>query len=457
MIAIYRLLRVGFLGLALNAPALSAAAQDVVLSQIVGAPNPRLGLAFPGGRTEFYPLIAQAGIGVARVSAAWARVEPTNGRVDWSGLDRRVLALQKLGVEPFLTFESNAAWATARDSQGVKNARPVDLADWERFVHAVVERYDADGLDDTPGLLRPVRYWQAANEWISDRNRSGGWVGETDALVAYVERAHDAVKAAAPDAVFVMGGIAAFNIDVLLVARGGLALDVRQKWSETSETVFTISDMRGPEIAKIIDDRVLPVLRRAPYDVAAVHLYGPEDRDAARIAFMRDLTGKPVLSSECGGPSLDYGGVYTPRAHFNAVIERNLGVLATGAEFCLWFLLGEGPGATWGNRRTALYTSAAEPKPGVFAYRLLSRLLGAATHVEKVDDALFALREDGGDAFWIGWGASATAARDRAIAAGGETLCLSDPVDGTMSAARSDCAAGDLVLGGRDLVTLLAR
>jgi len=428
-----------------------------VLSQIAGAPNPRLGLAFPGSRTEFYPLIARAGIGVTRLSAAWARVEPVEGRFEWSGLDRRVSGLLRNGIEPFLTFESDAAWATAPESQRVKNARPVDLAAWERFVRNVVERYDGDGVDDMPGLLRPVRYWQAANEWISDRNRSGGWVGETDDLLAYVERAHDAVKAEAPESIFVMGGIAAFNIDVLLVARGGLTLDVRQKWSDTSETVFTVADMRGPEIAKIIDERVVPVLRHAPYDVAAVHLYGPEDRDGARIAFMGELTGRPVLSSECGGPSLDYGGVYTPRAHFNAVIERNLGVLAAGAEFCLWFLLGEGPGATWGNRRTALYTSGAEPKPGVFAYRLLSRLIEETTRVERVDDALFALRRDDGGEFWLGWNDSAAEARSRTITSGGETLCLSNPVNGTLSASASDCGRGDLVLGGRDLAALFAR
>lgn len=437
-------------------PLAAAAAGSIDLSRIAGAPNPRLGLAFPGSRTEHYPLIARAGIGVARISVSWGRVEPRPGAFDWAGLDARVSALQALGIDPFLTFESASDWATAPETRRVKNARPRDPAAWARFVRAVVDRYDADGRNDMPGLRSRIRYWQAANEWISDRNRSGGWVGETEDLIAFIRTAYDAVKAEDPDALFVLGGVAAFNLDVLLVARGGREMTVRQTWGEGSETVLTVADMRGPEIAEIIDDRVLPVLARSPYDIADAHLYGPEARDAARIAFLRDLTGRPVLSAECGGPSLDYGGRYTPEAHFRAVVERNLGALAAGARFCLWFMLGEGPGTTFGNSRTALYTAAAQPKPGVFAYRMLSRLIGPSTRIEKAGPGLFALRRGDGEALWIGWGAGAAHARGRAAQIGGVALCLADARAGRLSVKAEDCDPADPVLAGRAPGRLLA-
>ncbi|MEM1315200.1 MAG: beta-galactosidase [Pseudomonadota bacterium] len=423
-------------------------AAQVSLSSLEAAPNPRLGLAFPGSLTRHYPLIARAGIGVARLSVSWGRVEPIRGRFDWTGLDSRIAALQANGIEPFLTFESDADWATARESQRVKNARPVDLSDWSRFVRAVAERYDGDGLDDMPGLAGGVRYWQAANEWISDRNRSGGWVGRADELVAYIQTAYDAVKAEDPEAVFVLGGIASSNSDVLLVALGGREMEVRQSWSPTSETVLTVEDIRGPEITDIIERRVIPVLENSPYDAASVHLYGPEDRDPSRIGFMREVTGRPVLSSECGGPSLDYGGRYTPEGHFRAVVERNLGVLAAGAEFCLWFLLGEDDASTYGNRRTALYTRSAEAKPGVFAYRMLSRLIDPATEVSRTGTEGFALRRGDGGAVWVGWNAGAESARRSSETAGGETLCLADASSGTLATDAGRCAPDALVLGG---------
>lgn len=41
---------------------------------------------------------------------------------------------------------------------------PKDELAYKRFVMAVVERYDGDGIDDMPGLRRPVKYWQVENE-----------------------------------------------------------------------------------------------------------------------------------------------------------------------------------------------------------------------------------------------------------------------------------------------------
>jgi hypothetical protein len=439
------------------ASSVPAASAQIDLSSLIATPNPRLGIAFPGSRPELYRLIADAGIGMARISVAWSRVEPDRGRFAWAGLDARVAGLQALGIEPFLTFESDARWATTPETRLVKNALPRDPADWDRFVRAVVARYDADGRDDMPGLVGPVRHWQAANEWISDRNRSGGWIGSADALVDYIRTAYDAVKSEDPEAVFVLGGVAAFNADVLLVTLGGQEMIVAQTWGEDSETVLTVEDMRGPVIGRIIDERVLPVLRRSPYDVASVHLYGPESRDIDRIRLMQDLTDGPVLSSECGGPSLDYGGRYTPAGHFRAVVERNLSALAAGAPFCLWFLLGEDlTGSTYGNRRTALYVDPERPKPGVFAYRMLSRLLDPDADVVRVRENLFALRRGDGRKIWIGWTDGADAVRRRAAEAGAQSFCLRDPSVGNLDSDPDRCSRTALVLGGRDLDALLA-
>lgn len=432
------------------------AAADVDLSGLAVTPNPRLGLAFPGSETKYYSAISEAGIGVTRLSVSWDRTEPRSGRFSFGGLDERVKALQDLGIQPFLTFESDANWATSPETRTVKNARPLDLLQWQRFIRQVVDRYDADGSGDMPGLRFPVRYYQVANEWISDTNRSGGWAGTPAELIAYVDAAHDAVAAEDPDAIFVMGGIATFNVDVLLVQQGVADIEVRQNWSETSETVLTRSQMLGPEIRAIVEDQVLPVLSNSRYDVASVHLYGPENRDAARLNLIRKLTGHPVLSSECGGPTLDYGGRYTPEEHFRAVIHRNLNVFAADAAFCLWFRLGEGSGTTFGNRRTGLYEGPGRPKPGVFAYRLLSRLIDPQADVRQEANGTFEIRRGDGRRIAVAWGPEAAALRERALSSGTDLLCLGDANRGLLASDPGRCDAGAMTFTGSGLTALLS-
>ena len=429
---------------------------DVDLSRMAVTPNPRLGLAFPGSQTRYYRAIAEAGIGVTRLSASWKRIEASPGKTDFRGLDERVKALQDLGIQPFLTFESDADWATDPATHGVKNAQPLDLAQWSRFVRKVVSRYNGDGKADMPGLRFPVRYYQVANEWISDSNRSGGWGGSTDDLIAYINTAHDAVAQEDPDAIFVLGGIASFNSDVLLVSLDGQDMEVRQTWGNKTETVMKRRDIMQPDISAIINKRVLPVLSRAEFDIASVHLYGPETRDAARLKLVQRLTGgKPVLSTECGGPTLDYGGRYTPEGHFRAVIHRNLNVLAANAPFCLWFRLGEGPGATYGNSRTALYEGPGKPKPGVYAYRLLSRLIDNGTHVIREGDRQFSIVRGDGQTVEIAWGPAAATLRAKGAAAGINVLCLSDPKGGILASEPTHCDKDAMTFTGTGLTALL--
>lgn len=441
----------------------ASATDRIDLQALEVGPNPRLGLSFPSAEVRYYPYLSQAGIGVARTAVTWDLVEPRPGEFSWRGLDGRIGALLALGIEPFLTFESRSDWATLPETRKVKNAAPKDLDDWTRFVATVVERYDGDGVDDAPGLTGRVPYYQVANEWESPRNPSGGWIGSGKDLIAYINAAEAAVKGADPRAIFVLGGIASFNLDVALVAFDRADFQVRQNWNATSETVLTRQEIKGQEITEIINERVLPVLREARYDMADAHLYGPESRDHARMALLADLTGRPVLSAECGGPSQDYGGTYTPEKHFIAVVHRNLNVLSAGGAFCLWFRLGEDDKTTWGNRFTALYDLNARPKPGVYAFRMLARLIGPDTVVRPLRGAPTAFELTGDDGrVRVGWGDGAADVRAWAAEGGAEAFCLSDPVVGLL--ARADAGGGAepcgpeaFVVAGPAVAELLSR
>ncbi|WP_298497812.1 beta-galactosidase [uncultured Maritimibacter sp.] len=351
-------------------------------------PNPRLALAFPGKDPAYYPRIADMGIGVVRIGVGWKWLEPEPGQYRWKSLDAQIAALDAAGLMPLITLESDAPWAVEHGDQ-VRNGTPRDMTSWGALVGQVVERYDMDGQGDGPDLSRPVRLYQVANEPLSDSNRSGGWAGSDAALVDFVNTAHDAAKAADPELTFILGGFASMNLDAFLVTEFGADMPVQQVWQNGTKTVLDTGD--AGMMASLADayDRMERLLTEARYDFADVHLYGPEDRDEARIAMIAGMAHAPVLSTECGGPSLDYGGTYSGQDHYRAVLWRNLGVLAEGAPFCAWFGLGEGLGSTFGNSRAQLLDAQGNEKPGVHAYRLLARLLDENATVNRLAPAVF--------------------------------------------------------------------
>ena len=358
------------------------------LWSLTPAPSPQLGVAFPGKDPQYYPLMSEAGIGVARIGVNWRFVEPRPGEFRFRALDERIAALDALQITPFITFYSDADWAVI-PTDNVKNAAPRDMAQWARFVGTVAARYSGDGKG--PALRQPVQYYQVANEFLSDRNRSGGWDGTPQDLISYINTAHDAVKAAAPEATFVLGGIASMNLDAALLAMARADYPVQQRWKDGSKTVVTPELLAQPDIQENLLVTLPRILAEARYDIADAHLYGSEARDELRMGLLAELSGRRVLSSECGGPSLDYDRTYTGQGHYHAVIWRNLNVLSAGGDFCTWFGLGEGLGATYGNTRVPLYTRDIEEKPGVQAYRLLATLLAGGAEVTRDGPALFTI------------------------------------------------------------------
>ena len=38
------------------------------------------------------------------------------------------------------------------------------MDDYKNFLIKLVDRYDGDGLNDMPGLTKPIKYWDVMNE-----------------------------------------------------------------------------------------------------------------------------------------------------------------------------------------------------------------------------------------------------------------------------------------------------
>jgi len=127
---------------------------------------------------------------------------------DWTYYDDEIKEAQSQGLYllpniiagPPLTEEG----ASKMKSAGIelknyirKNSyMPVNQKAYTDFVTACIERYDGDGIDDMPGLARPIKYWQIGNEphpKVKD-------------FAEFVKTTSVAIKKADPEAKVIMGG-----------------------------------------------------------------------------------------------------------------------------------------------------------------------------------------------------------------------------------------------------------
>jgi len=153
---------------------------------------------------------------------AWGLLEPERGEYDWrraDGLVRRYQAYN-LGILaiiwPFAEWDQ-ASWGPApadtgpmigEEFHGRSRRKPYDMDAYRRFVSAMVERYDGDGIDDMPGLKYPVKHWESGNE---PSLQTGFWTffnGSSEDYLEVLKATYEAVKEADPGAKVSYGGMA---------------------------------------------------------------------------------------------------------------------------------------------------------------------------------------------------------------------------------------------------------
>lgn len=416
--------------------------------------SPRLGIAFPHSPAQSYAVLPTLGVGVVRIGARWSAIEPTPGTYDFATLDSRIVPLARLGITTFLTLEPDHPRLT-RHSHRVRNGTPRDLRQWADLVTAVVERYDGDGIDDAPRLKRPLGYIQTGNEFLSPYNKSGGWRGSTGELIGLFEATYQATRRADPKVTVVLGGITATHADVAVLNTTSESFVIHELWGPDEAFVLRPHEARRGKWRAMLDNSLLPVLHQAPHDIADVHLYGPEERDATRLSVMAHLSERPVLSSECGGPTIDYGTGWSGQRHYAAVLERNLATWAAGAPFCLWFGLSEAIGSTYHNRQTPLFTAEGIAKPGALAYPLLAGLIEGDPAVTALGPHSYRIARPEG-AVCLSFDGTTPAC------GGSDGLCVVDAARRkvhrmTREELTLGCAAGAVALTGAGLATLLER
>ncbi|RKT53651.1 helix-turn-helix domain-containing protein [Saccharothrix australiensis] len=123
----------------------------------------------------------------------WARLEPRRGEFDWTTLDRLLDGAGRAGASPLFVFGGTPGWAAPRARRaaypdGSRAAPPDDLADWERFVRALVGH--------ARGRIDAYEVWVMANH-------PHHYDGSAETLVEMTRRASRIIREAAPAATVV--------------------------------------------------------------------------------------------------------------------------------------------------------------------------------------------------------------------------------------------------------------
>ncbi len=138
--------------------------------------------------------LEQLGMPWVKVRADWSDLEPESGQIDFSDLDAAIDSFEAAGFNILLTVTNAPAWARTSPDE---NGPPDDLADFASFMTAIANQY--------AGQVGAYEIWDEPNlrrNWNCERRMC-----DTD-YVEMVRLAHDAIKAADPNALVVTAGLA---------------------------------------------------------------------------------------------------------------------------------------------------------------------------------------------------------------------------------------------------------
>lgn len=166
--------------------------------------------AIPGVAAAYAP----TGVTYAKpqpIFGMWGLIEPQLGQYNWKPLDDLVIEYQSAGfsgIQLLITAES--PWASidppALLHPGNTFPKEEYLDDYAVFVTRFVERYDGDGVDDTPGLLYPVHHYGIEREF------TGFWPGSAEDYVRLLRTAYPTIHQADPQAEVLL--VAILMVDV---------------------------------------------------------------------------------------------------------------------------------------------------------------------------------------------------------------------------------------------------
>ncbi len=145
----------------------------------------------------------------------WNKIEKEKGNFSWSETDKYINYAQLHNQNIIATIWPHANWEQksckrkkSRSPFG-KNftkylSKPCSMNDYKNFVTKLVDRYDGDGVNDMPGLVKPIKYWEIMNE----PEFKMFFKGSEEDFVEIFNFSSQTIKEKQKDAVIIMAGAA---------------------------------------------------------------------------------------------------------------------------------------------------------------------------------------------------------------------------------------------------------
>jgi len=203
----------------------------------------------------------------------WNNIENIQGTFDWDMLDSTIKEFATAEVYPLIIVKPFANWdqeachpdkiydvEIPKEMGGkLKVGVPCDMTAYSEFLKKAVERYDGDGIDDMPGLVNPIKYWEIMNEPVMQGGLEGGmgedlkfFVGTSDEYLEILKTSYQAIKEIDSDAYVVQGGMAGMQKEVqdfwapIMDKDGGDYFDIAN-----NHTISTESDREDLYMVKL--------------------------------------------------------------------------------------------------------------------------------------------------------------------------------------------------------------
>lgn len=321
-----------------------------------------------------------AGVQWTREEITWDLVEPQNNQFK-TFYDSGMKLAADNGLNIIGMLLTTPQWA--RDGACSSNywCPPADVNEYAQFAAWIVERYDADGVQDAPGSPR-IAAWEIWNEpnaaatWPSLGSDAATRARYGNMLVA----AYRAIKAADPTAIVLTGGVYVYD--------GSYCVPSNCDGLLFFDRVF----------------QQVPAAKSA-FDVLAIHPYIPTERPDApniprlitvegRVRNARDRlngwgrTGAPIWITEMGWCTTSGacpGGVQVSEEQQANYLVRSMVIAQqNGVQHTSWFQLEDAfnnSGREWANAAIVRnYNGSGYPaKLAYNAYRTLATTLADAT------------------------------------------------------------------------------
>jgi hypothetical protein len=314
------------------------------------------------------PQMQAAGSRWATTMLFWSSIEPNPPvrgvhTYTWDGFDRQAHNAQAAGINLFVLFTGNPAWAAQYPGGPVTDT--TSLVD---FVTAMAERYDGDGTNDAPG--NPIiNYWSFYAEPDNGQETRApggkGWWGNNPAgFAALLSQISPAIHAANPNAKVLIGGLAYDWFTTDLINPGPF---VR---SFLTNTLSALNSYPGgvPRYLDAVAFHYYPIstARWPTIREKALEIRGILDRNGAGAL--------PLIVPEMGfwsAPSL--GSSETLQAQ--TLVQMYVRGLSVGIQQMSWYRVFDADNESDGLFR---HGNLSEPKPSYTAYgALTTELFGA--------------------------------------------------------------------------------